>query len=274
MRQPSLFVSHGAPDLPLRPSPARDFLSQLGSQLNPPAAILCVSAHWESRSPRLSGSSHPKTIHDFSGFPSELYQLSYPAPGSPELAERTADLLRQSGFDADLDPERGLDHGAWNPLLMIYPTAQIPVVQLSIQPQLGPQHHYRLGQALAALRHENVLILASGSITHNLRFFRGYDSADPPPEWVRAFAEWVQEAVLEGRISDLLNYRHLAPFAVKNHPTEEHLLPFFVALGAGEKAQLLHSSYTYGILNMGAYGFGDEKALLPCAEQRSLPLSR
>lgn len=259
--QPSLFISHGAPDLPLHPSPAQEFLKGLGSQLPRPTAILCVSAHWGSPTPRLSSTPWPPTIHDFTGFPEALYHLTYPAPGSPELAARGLCLLKQSGFEVTLDPQRGLDHGAWNPLLMIYPEAEIPVVQLSIQPQLDPGHHYRLGQALAPLRQENILILASGSLTHNLNYFRGHGFNDPPPEWVREFADWIQEAVAQDRWEDLLNYRKRAPFAVENHPTDEHLLPLFVALGAGDRGRLLHSSFTYGILNMGAFGFGDPMEL-------------
>ena len=255
--QPTLFVSHGAPDLPLRPSAAQDFLKSLANRLEPPSAILCVSAHWGSRDPKLSSSPQPTTIHDFSGFPEALYQLSYPAPGNPELASRVADLLQGSGFGATLDPQRGLDHGAWNPLLMIYPEAQIPVVQLSMQPDRDPEYHYRLGQALIPLRQENVLLLASGSITHNLSCFRHHQFDDPAPAWVSEFAEWLQQALQEGRLADLFHYQEIAPFAVENHPTDEHLLPLFVALGAGGPAQLLHSSTTYGILNMGVYGCGD-----------------
>ncbi len=255
--QPTLFVSHGAPDLPLRPSAAQTFLKGLTDKLDPPTAILCVSAHWGSRTPQLSSSPQPPTIHDFSGFPQELYQLSYPAPGDPELASRVADLLQAAGFAATLDHQRGLDHGAWNPLLMIYPEAQIPVVQLSIQPGRDPEHHYRLGQVLTPLRQANVLILASGSITHNLSYFRRHQFDDPAPAWVNEFAEWLQQALQEDRLEDLFHYREIAPFAVVNHPTDEHLLPLFVALGAGGLAHLLHSSITYGILNMGAYGFGD-----------------
>ncbi len=271
--QPSLFVSHGAPDLPLRPSAARDFLKGLGSQLDLPTAILCVSAHWGSRTSRISSSPQPQTIHDFSGFSEELYQLTYPAPGAPKLAMQVADLLQNSGVEADLDPKRGLDHGAWNPLLMIYPDAQIPVVQLSIQPQQDPEHHYRLGQALAPLRQENVLILASGSITHNLSLLRGHGFEDPPPAWMSEFVEWLQQALEEERWDDLMQYRQRAPFAVENHPTDEHLLPLFVAWGAGGKAQMLHSSTTYGILNMGAYGFGDLPPALAIASTQALDQS-
>lgn len=255
--QPSLFLSHGAPDLPLRPSPAREFLKGLGARLDPPTAILCISAHWGSRLPRIGSSPQPKTIHDFSGFPEQLYQITYPAPGDPQLAARVAERLRTSGFEAELDPNRGLDHGAWNPLSMIYPQAQIPVVQLSIQPQRDPEHHYRLGQALAPLRQENVLILASGSLTHNLSLFRRYRFEDPPPAWVSEFAQWLQQALEGERWEDLMHYRERAPYALENHPTDEHLLPLFVAWGAGGSAQQLHSSTTYGILNMGAYGFGE-----------------
>lgn len=252
---PSLYVTHGAPTLPLDPGPARDFLSELGRKLGRPRAILAVSAHWASAEPVASLCERPRTLHDFGGFPEALYRLEYPAPGAPELAQRAVELLSAAGLAGATVPDRGLDHGAWVPLLLMYPEADVPVTQLSIQPHRDPRHHHAVGRALAPLRDEGVLIVASGSATHNLHEFRGQGSEAPTPDWVRAFAEWLDDAVAEGRQGDLLDYRQRAPHAARNHPTDEHLLPLFVAMGAGGKGRVLHGSYTYGILYMGAYAF-------------------
>jgi len=259
MTMPSLFLSHGAPTLPLTESPARAFLAGLGQHLPRPKAILVVSAHWETAKPELNAVGRNETIHDFYGFPRALYELHYPAPGAPELAAGIAAQLAAAGLDATLDDSRGLDHGAWVPLLLMYPQADIPVLQLSIQTARGPQHHLALGRALQALRGEGVLVIGSGSFTHNLAEFRmrpGLD--DPSPPWVDAFADWVDQAVTENRVDDLLDYRRLAPFALKNHPTEEHFLPLFAALGAageGARAERLHKSSTYSVLRMDVYAF-------------------
>jgi 4,5-DOPA dioxygenase extradiol len=255
---PVLFISHGSPVLPLHPHPAIDFLKQLGSCLEKPSAILVISAHWGSRVPTVSAAPQPETIHDFWGFPSELYQLTYPAPGAPDLAERVAKLLAQAGFDYKISSDRGLDHGAWEPLMLMYPNANIPVTQLSIQPQKGTAYHWQLGKALAPLRQEGVLIIASGAITHNLRAFGQYSLEAEPVEWAAAFDDWIAQTIVQPNINvdDLLNYRQIAPYASQNHPTEEHLLPLFVALGAAEPnpiATQLHSSFTYGVLSMATY---------------------
>jgi 4,5-DOPA dioxygenase extradiol len=258
MTMPSLFLSHGAPTLPLTDTPARAFLTRIHDLLPRPTAILVVSAHWESEQPTLNAVDWNETIHDFYGFPRPLYDLRYPAPGQPQLATRIADLLDQVGFATRLDRHRGLDHGAWVPLLLMYPHADIPVLQLSVQPHLGPSHHLRLGRALAPLRNEGVLIVGSGSFTHDLSEFRGHRPDDPAPGWVNDFADWFDRALNEHRGDDLLNYRRLAPFAVKNHPTEEHLLPLYVALGAaGDDAAItrLHASSTYAVLRMDVYAF-------------------
>lgn len=266
MTMPSLFLSHGAPTLPLTDTPARAFLKQIGSRLARPSAILVVSAHWETEQPTLNAVDWNETIHDFYGFPRPLYDMRYPAPGHPQLATRIADLLDGAGFATKIDRRRGLDHGAWVPLLLMYPQADIPVLQLSVQPHLGPEHHLRIGRALAQLRHEGVLIIASGSFTHDLSEFRGHDANDPAPAWVNDFADWFDGALKQHRSGDLLDYRRLAPFAVKNHPTEEHLLPLYVALGAaGESASInrLHASATYGVLRMDVYAFDDAKVTAP-----------
>ena len=259
---PALFLSHGAPSLLLDDVPARDFLAGLGASLPRPEAIIVVSAHWETAAPMVNAVVRNDTIHDFGGFPKVLYEQSYPAPGSPELARRVAQLLAAEGFGCGVDGRRGLDHGAWVPLMLMYPAHDIPVIQLSVQPRLGPDHHFRLGRALAGLRSESILIAGSGSLTHNLREL-DRSGANVEPAWASDFAEWMREALTEGRTSDLLDYRRLAPFAVRNHPTDEHLLPLFVALGAASaagqtaRASRLHASHTFASLRMDAYAFGE-----------------
>jgi 4,5-DOPA dioxygenase extradiol len=194
-----------------------------------------------------------ETIHDFYGFPKVLYELRYDAPGAPALAERTGRLLNGAGFKAEVDRGRGLDHGAWVPLMLAYPAADIPVVQLSVQSRLGAGHHIALGRALAPLR-EDVLILGSGGFVHNLRTIDW--GGGPEPDWSRAFALWMHGALTERREDDLANYRTRAPEAAWAHPSEEHLVPLFVAYGAGGgTVTRLHSSATFGSLRMDSYRF-------------------
>ncbi len=255
---PSLFVSHGAPTLALHDAPARRFLLGLGASLPRPRAIIAVTAHWETARPALGGAAHPATIHDFGRFDDALFQLRYPAPGDPALAERAAGLLRAAGLAVAVDPAHGLDHGVWVPLLLMYPEADIPVVPMAVQPGADPAHHARLGQALAALRAEDVLVLGSGSFTHDLRRIRFRGPEPDEPQDVRDFADWFDAALADGRTDDLLAYRSRAPHAAQNHPTEEHLLPLYVAMGAGGSAartERLHSSSTFGVLRMDAYAF-------------------
>jgi len=260
---PSLFLSHGAPTLPLTDTPARRFLGGLGARLLRPKAILVISAHWETESPLVSAVERNDTIHDFRGFPRPLYEITYPAPGAPSLASEIAELLRASGLSCGIDKVRGLDHGAWVPLLLMYPEADIPVLQLSIQPHLGPAHHLRLGRALERLRGEGVLIIGSGSMTHDLAEFRGQALDAPVPDWVSRFADWFGEKLDAAKLDDLLDYRRQAPFAVKNHPSDEHLLPLYAALGAAGaswRAEHLHASATHGILRMDVYAFASDAA--------------
>jgi 4,5-DOPA dioxygenase extradiol len=256
---PVLYVSHGAPTLPLESSAAHDFLTGLGAATGRPRAILVVSAHWETDRPAVSAAPQPETIYDFHGFPRALYRLSYPAPGAPQFAARVAELLAGQGMPAQLDPQRGLDHGAWTPLMLMYPKADIPVTQLSIQPQSGTAHHLQLGAALRPLRDEGVLILASGGVTHNLREFRASAGRDAQaPSWVTEFNEWLADTVIGGRTGDLAAYRSMAPHAARNHPSEEHFMPLLVAAGAageGATAARLHCSYNYGVIGMDAYRF-------------------
>ncbi|WP_298726483.1 class III extradiol ring-cleavage dioxygenase [uncultured Ferrovibrio sp.] len=255
---PTVFVSHGSPMLTLEPQhAAHQFLRQAASHWSRPKAILAVSAHWETAEPEISATARPETIHDFYGFPPALYQMRYPAAGAPDLAARIKTLLDQAGFRSTLDPERGLDHGAWSPLTLIYPDAGIPVLQLSLQSQLGPAHHVALGRALAPLRDEGVLIFASGSLTHNLRLldWRGQSGVMP---WAQEFADWMHDRLTSRDDAALIDYRRQAPHAVAAHPTDEHLLPIFVALGAAtpeKPAERLHASFTMGSLAMDSYLF-------------------
>lgn len=259
---PTLFVSHGAPTLPLTDAPAKRYLQTLGDILpERPKAVLMVSAHWETDVPSVNAVAINDTIHDFGGFPDALYKIAYPAQGSAPLAERVSDLLADSGQPTRFDARRGLDHGAWVPLMLMYPEHDVPVVQLSVQSELGPAHHMALGRALAALRSQGVLVIGSGSFTHDLSEFHAFRDAiaAPEPTWVSAFADWFDAALREGRTADLLAYRRLAPHASKNHPTEEHLLPLFVALGAAGDSpavERLHASTTHGVLRMDVYAFG------------------
>lgn len=260
---PTLFVSHGAPTFALDPGRAGAGLGRVGARLPRPAAILVVSAHWETGRPAVSLATRPDTIHDFHGFPEPLYRLRYPAPGAPALATRTHELLTAAGFDCDADSSQGLDHGAWVPLMHLYPDADIPVTQLSIQTHLGPEHHWALGQALTPLTRENVLVIGSGSMTHNLREFRRLpeDSGEAP--YVHDFREWLAGVIGNRDYAALLRYRTAAPEAARAHPTEDHFLPLFVALGAaaeGERHARLHDGVTFGVIGMDNYLFAAERA--------------
>jgi 4,5-DOPA dioxygenase extradiol len=243
--------------LPFEEIEARDFILGLGQMLPRPRAILCISAHWDQPMPSLTATPQPETIHDFYGFPRELYQLHYPAPGAPDLARAAADLIRQAGLEARLDPERGLDHGAWNPLLLAYPAHDIPVIQLSILSRGTTADHVALGQALAPLRDQGILILASGGAVHNLRAV-SWDGG-PAPAWAKDFDDWLHDHLLAGDVETLINYRRETPTGAMAHPSEDHILPLFVALGAAAvtdaRATALHRSFAHGSLSMAAYGW-------------------
>jgi 4,5-DOPA dioxygenase extradiol len=253
---PSVFISHGSPMHALEPGAAGEAWKALAQRLPPPRAIVIASAHWETNLPMLTGSDKPQTIHDFYNFPEPLYRLRYPAPGAPELARRAQTLLKNAGFTAGIDGCRGLDHGAWSPLLYMYPDADVPVVQISIQPAVGPRHHIELGRALRPLTKEDVLIIGSGHMTHNLRdWSRG---AGSPASYAREFQAWVFEKLKDKDVESLIDYRSRSPHGVRAHPTDEHFLPLFFALGAaGEMArpERLYDAIDSGVLAMDAYLF-------------------
>ncbi|KAB7762123.1 DODA-type extradiol aromatic ring-opening family dioxygenase [Xanthomonas maliensis] len=256
---PSLYISHGSPMTALQPGLVGERLAELAQTLPRPRAIVVASAHWLGRRPLVSTAAQPGTIHDFGGFPAPLYALDYPAPGAPELATQVVRLLEQAGLHPHADPQRGFDHGVWVPLRLLYPAADIPVVSLSIQPELGPAHQFAVGRALASLRTQGVLVIGSGSITHNLHDFRQGDDGAREAPYVRPFIEWIERRLQHDDLAALLDYRRQAPHAARAHPSDEHLLPLYVAMGAagGDRlgAQRIDAGIDAGFLAMDIYRF-------------------
>jgi 4,5-DOPA dioxygenase extradiol len=253
---PTLFVSHGAPSFALEPGRAGPLLTVLGRLLPTPAAVLVVSPHWTTPHPRVATGARLCTIHDFGGFDPRLYEIEYPAAGQPQLASRTIDLLRAAGWDARADATRGLDHGAWVPLSYLYPAADVPVFQVSMPSRLDAGRAHTFGQALAPLAAEGVLVVGSGSLTHNLYEFRIHGPEEP---YAAAFAEWIRRAIVNHDLDRLLRSLEIAPYARRAHPTPEHFWPLLIAVGAAGKlwpATVLEGGIHHGILAMDAFVFG------------------
>ena len=258
-RLPTLFLSHGSPMHAVDPGAAGRAWAELGRALPRPRAVLIASAHWETSVPMLTGNAAPETIHDFGGFPEELFRIQYAAPGDPGLAAQAVALLKSAGVTAGIDGCRGRDHGAWVPLRWMYPEADVPVVQLAIQPEFGPAHHLRVGRALAPLAEDSVLIVGSGHTTHNLRDWMSNPRRHEPLRYAQAFASWLHSRLIAHDIDALVAYRELAPDAARAHPTEEHFLPLFVALGAASdkaKIERVVEGFEAGALAMDSYRFG------------------
>ena len=255
---PVLFVSHGAPTFALEPGEIGARLRTLGATLAPRTeAVVVLSPHWATPALAITAAAAPATIHDFGGFDHALYRLRYPAPGAPALAAEVRDRLVAAGIDASLDARRGLDHGAWVPLMHLFPAADRPVLQLSMPVDLDPRGAFALGRALSPLRERGVLLVGSGSLTHNLYELRSPGA--PAAETARAFAEWIAAAVAAGDTEALIDYRRRAPQAERAHPTEEHYLPLPFAAGAAnptEVARRIDGGVTYGVLSMDAYVWG------------------
>ena len=257
MTQPSLFLSHGAPDLAISDVPARAFLRQLGGTLVRPAAIVIMSAHHETEGVAVRAPAHFRTWHDFGNFGPELQAMRYGPPGAPALGDEVFQLLDEAELAPRRDPGDLIDHGAWVPLMQLFPDADIPVVMVSIDPRRDSRWHEAVGRALAPLRARNILLIGSGSISHNLRAVFTPGAKDRA--WVEGFTDWLETTIREGRRDALLDAMQSAPDAARNHPTDEHLLPLFFAYGAGggESGRRLHHSYTWDVLAMDAYAFGD-----------------
>ena len=254
-RAPAVFVSHGAPTVALERDGYTAALAALGERIRP-AAVTVVSAHWQTHGAvGVTASPHPRTLHDFGGFPEALYRLQYPAPGDPALAAEVVERLSAAGFPAGADPGRGLDHGAWVPLKIMYPTADIPVVQISL-PDAEPEELWRLGQALAPLRDRGVLLLGSGGVVHNLGLLDLSRKERPAEPWAAEFDRWVAERLAARDWPALLGYRERAPHAARAAPTSEHFDPIFPVLGAaadGENAVPVFEGFHYGSLGMRSF---------------------
>ncbi|HML05121.1 MAG TPA: class III extradiol ring-cleavage dioxygenase [Methanobacterium sp.] len=254
---PTIFVSHGAPTLPLENIPAKDFLMKLGPKFGDINAVLCISAHWETSVPTVNAIQNPETIHDFYGFPEELYRIRYPALGDPELAQETADLIENTGLNCNIDKNRGIDHGTWVPLMLMFPDADIPVFQLSIQHHLDPAKHLELGRAISDLREKNVLIIGSGGAVHPLGYANLRIGAKTD-DWAIKFDQWLTGAVTNGNWDLIVKYRELAPYPERAHPYPDHYMPLAVAFGAAgkeAKGEIIHHSWYAGDLGMAAYVF-------------------
>ena len=255
----ALFVPHGAPTFALRPGAAGAAMTAAVSTLPLPRAIIIVSAHWDTAVPTVGLAERPETIYDFWGFPDELYSLRYPATGCREAANAVVAALTTAGLPVATDAEHGLDHGAWVPLRLMFPEADVPVIPLSLQSRGGPQQAYALGQALAPLAAKGFLVIASGNVTHNLRDYQqAARNHGQTPAYVRQFTDWLADRLAANDIPALLDYRRQAPGAVQAHPSDEHLLPLYVALGAGgkaAKAERFHAGIDDYVIAMDAYKF-------------------
>jgi 4,5-DOPA dioxygenase extradiol len=275
---PTLYLSHGSPMTALQPGAAGAFFQRLGPALERcfgrPRAVLVLSAHTLTREPVLLAGAQHQAVHDFGGFPDELYTLRYDAPGAPELARHVQDLLQAADLPVHRVDQGGLDHGIWTPLRWAWPQADLPVLPLGFPPHWRPEQLFSLGQALAPLAAQGVLVMGSGSLTHNLRKVFG----DPQPaldapeiDECAAFRQWIQARCAAADWEALFDYRRQAPSAELMHPTDEHWLPWYPAAGAAAAAATrpaglrLHGSVTFGCLAMDAYAFGPAAGRLAAA---------
>lgn len=250
---PAIFISHGAPSLVLDDGPTQRFFRKFGEEMDRPRAIICVSAHWETKQVTVGLAEAPEMIYDFFGFPQPLYDVKYGAPGDPKLGAMIIQALADEGLNAVGDPSRGFDHGVWSPLVLMFPHAGIPVVPVSVQPALSAKHHASMGRALRKFREEGVLVMGSGSATHNLAEL----GRRPLPPHAEQFEQWLCDSIVEGRTDDLIAWETHAPQARRNHPTPEHLLPLFAPLGAAAdpRGRIVHRGFEFGSLSMDAFAW-------------------
>lgn len=251
---PGLFISHGSPMLALDPEQVGPALHRLGLNLPKPQAIVVMSAHWESEALEVNTGVRPETWHDFRGFPQALYEIRYPAPGNPELAEEILHLLAEAHLPAHANSTRPRDHGVWMPLLHMYPEADIPVIEISLPMNMHADQIYQIGQALVPLREKQILLIGSGSITHNLRELSWNDKDENVPEWASTFRNYVVSKLNHSNYDAVLEWDSI-PYLQKNHPTLEHFAPLFFAMGTGHRFSIVHSSFSMGALGMDIYRF-------------------
>lgn len=251
---PGLFISHGSPMLALNPEQVGPALHRLSLNLPKPRAIIVMSAHWESNALEVSTGARPETWHDFRGFPDELYEIRYPAPGAPDIAEQVLNLFAEAQITAHANSTRPRDHGVWMPLLHMYPEADIPVVEISLPMTLSAEEIFKIGQALAPLRDQQILLIGSGSITHNLRELAWHGEASEVPEWASTFRNHVVQKLTHSDYPAVLAWNTI-PYVHRNHPTIEHFAPLFFSMGTGDRFSIVHSSFTMGALGMDIYRF-------------------
>ncbi len=258
MLMPVLFIGHGSPMYALEPNRHTQSWTLLGQNMPKPSAILMLSAHWYTRGIWLTAMKHPKTIHDFSGFPEELSAIQYPAPGSPELALRVKDIISPHFTNVTLeDGEWGLDHGSWSILKYLYPQANIPVIQMSIDATLQNQDHWKLGQLLQSLRRENILIISSGNVVHNLRLLSRNNTS--PPQWATSYNDFFKGHLLTNNFEPLIHWEKSSPYASYAIPTPEHYLPAIYTLGLKhdlESAHIITEGIEMAAISMLSFGFG------------------
>ncbi|HEY7867016.1 MAG TPA: class III extradiol ring-cleavage dioxygenase [Psychromonas sp.] len=254
---PVVFVSHGAPSFALEPGVAGPALTTFGNTLPKPETIIVLSPHWQSQGLWISSTETPETIYDFSGFPSALYQLQYPVAGKPDIAAKLQQHLQQQGFSVGLNPQRGLDHGAWVPLRYMFPNSDVPVIQLSLPVRWSSRQIYQLGQALSDFAPYQVLFIGSGSLTHNLYEFSAY-ADKPAAAYAAEFSNWIANQLTNGETLQVVDALELAPHARRAHPTDEHFLPLSFVLGIAGNDSVVHSlvrEIRHGVLSMDAYVF-------------------
>lgn len=251
---PGLFISHGSPMLALNPEQVGPALHRLSLNLPKPKAIVVMSAHWESNALEVNTGIRPETWHDFRGFPEELYDIRYPAPGDPEIAEQILNLLANAQISAHANSTRPRDHGVWMPLLHMYPDADIPVIEISLPMNMSSEEIFNIGKALAPLRDQQILLIGSGSITHNLRELSWSGISSNVPEWASTFRNHVVQKLAHSDYQAVLDWQTI-PYVQRNHPTIEHFAPLFFSMGTGERFNVVHSSFTMGALGMDIYRF-------------------
>jgi 4,5-DOPA dioxygenase extradiol len=253
---PSFFIAHGAPSIVLEDNEYTRFLKNLASLYSQAKAVVLFSAHWESPFQQIGAAKKFETIYDFSGFSPELYQIQYPAVSDEVIAKEIHALFTQHEIPCEMNTRRGLDHGAWAVLQMLYPKADKPVISLSIDPNLSNKEQYRIGKALAYLRERDVLIIGSGGTVHNLR--RLDWDATQTNEWALTFDQWIEDKIIKWDTASLFKYEKEAPFAKEAVPRNEHFIPLLLAMGSGDKyrnAVLMHRSYQYGNLSLSCWRF-------------------
>ena len=253
---PAVFISHGSPMVALERGRYQESLAAFG-QSHRPSAIVVVSAHWGSSSSiAVSRAERYEAVHDFGGFPRALYEITYAPPGLPGLAQRIAEQFQQAGWPAELVDNPGIDHGVWIPLRLMYPAADIPIVQLSVPLEFTPQQLFDVGKILKPMRSENILILGSGGIVHNLRLFRGGETNPPVEPWAQEFDNWFGDRLEQRDVASLLRFEEEGPHARLAVPTFEHLAPVFIVLGAADGYQTVRpifQGFQYGSISMRSF---------------------